>query len=181
MKINDAEDAKKAQSAVVMKEFLKIENIVAKEQPSQQEQELINSIITKKEESDSSDKNAAILCTKSSFDGQVESSKQEVQTVKNKSYSSTKTDVSGCVSIVLKKNDKEFPSAKRNGELISIYGSLIFFYSSFLFITKVLSKCLIFKLYCCFKNEQKGYLLINKCRGKLSKFCKTDSYFLTMF
>ena len=162
MKINDAEDAKKAQSAVVMKEFLKIENIVAKEQPSQQEQELINSIISKKEESYSSDKNAAILCTKSSFDGQVESSKQEVQTVKNKSYSSTKTDVSGCVSIVLKKNDKEFPSAKRNGELISIYGSLILFYSSFLFITKVLSKCLIFKWYCCFINVQKSYLLINK-------------------
>ena len=48
MKINDAEDAKKAQSAVVMKEFLQVEKIVSKEQPSKKEQELINSLKKKK-------------------------------------------------------------------------------------------------------------------------------------
>ena len=134
MKVNDAEDAKKAQSAVVMKEFLQVEKIVSKEQPSKKEQELIDLIMTKKEESDSGDKNAAILSIKSSFENQVESSEKEasifekeVQVVKNKSYSSTKTDVTGCVSTVLKKNDKELPSTNKNAEIISLYGLLIFF------------------------------------------------------
>ena len=133
MKINDAEDAKKAQSAVVMKEFLQVEKIVSKEQPSKKEQELINSI-TKKEESDSGDKSAATLCIKSSFEKQVESSEQEasifkkeVQIVKNKSYSSTKTDVSVCVSTVSKKNDKELQSTNKNAEIISLYGLLNLF------------------------------------------------------
>ena len=133
MKINDAEDAKKAQSAVVMKEFLQVEKIVSKEQPSKKEQELINSI-TKKEESDSGDKSAATLCIKSSFEKQNESSEQEasifkkeVQIVKNKSYSSTKTDVSVCVSTVSKKNDKELQSTNKNAEIISLYGLLNLF------------------------------------------------------
>ena len=147
MKINDAGDAKKAHKSLVMKEFFKVEKTVLKEQPSQQEQWLIDSIITKKEASDLSDKNAAILGIKSSFDDQVESSKRkasifekEAQTVKNKSYCSIQTDVSGCVSTVSKKNDKGFSSTKNNAELISLYGLLILFsYSSFLF-TKVLSK-----------------------------------------
>ena len=97
-----------------MKEFLQVEKIVSKEQPSKKEQELINST-TKKEESDSGDKSAATLCIKSSFEKQNESSEQEasifkkeVQIVKNKSYSSTKTDVSVCVSTVSKKMTKSF-------------------------------------------------------------------------
>ena len=133
MKINDAEDAKKAQSAVVMKEFLQVEKIVSKEQPSKKEQELINSL-KKKEESRSGDKSAANLCIKSSFEKQVESSEQEasifkkeVQIVKNKSYSSTKTDVSVCVSTVSKKNDKELQSTNKNAEIISLYGLLNLF------------------------------------------------------
>ena len=116
-----------------MKEFLQVEKIVSKEQPSKKEQELINSI-TKKEESDSGDKSAATLCIKSSFEKQVESSekeasifKKEVQIVKNKSYSSTKTDVSVCFSTVSKKNDKELQSTNKNAEIISLYGLLNFF------------------------------------------------------
>ena len=135
-----------------MKEFLNIEKLVSKEQSSKQKQELIDSIKTKKEESDSSDKNAAILCIKSSFENQVESSEREasifekeLQTVKNKSCSSIKTDMSGCVSTVSKKNNKGFPSTK-NAELISIYSLLIsFFYTNFLFNTKVLSKYFLSK------------------------------------
>ena len=156
MKTNNAEDAKKAHKSLVIKEFLKVEKIVPKEQSFKQEQELVNSI-TKKEESDSSNKNAAILCIKSSLENQIESSKQEagifekeVQTVKNNSYSSIQTDVSGCVSTVSKKNDKEFPSTKNKAELITLYSLLILFsYSSFLFNFKVLSRYLIFKLYFC--------------------------------
>ena len=135
MKTNNAEDAKKAHKSLVIKEFLKVEKIVPKEQSFKQEQELVNSI-TKKEESDSSNKNAAILCIKSSLENQIESSKQEagifekeVQTVKNNSYSSIQTDVSGCVSTVSTKNEKEFQSTKKYTELISIYGLLILFFT----------------------------------------------------
>ena len=119
-----------------MKEFLQVEKIVSKEQPSKKEQELIDLIMTKKEESDSGDKSAATLCIKSSFEKQVESSvreasifEKEVQTVKNKSYSSIQTDVSGCVSTVSTKNEKEFQSTKKYTELISIYGLLILFFT----------------------------------------------------
>ena len=68
---NYAGDDKKAQSALFMKEFLKVERIVSKEQSSKQEEEFIDSMITKLEESESCDKNPATLGVELSIENQV--------------------------------------------------------------------------------------------------------------
>ena len=131
-----------------MEEFQQVEKIVSKEQSSQQE--LIDSMVTKSEESETSDKNAVNLCVQSSFENQVggsqnETSSKEVKTIEESLCSSIKTDVSECASAVSKKNDNsysensntkcrkvlanhkntdfdKFPSTKENAELISLYG-----------------------------------------------------------
>ena len=82
-----------------MKEFLKVEKIVSKEQSSKQEQELIDLMMTKILQKESREKSAAILCVKSSFENQIEGSQnhlinEEVKTIGDKLNSSTKTDVS---------------------------------------------------------------------------------------
>ena len=131
-----------------MKEFLKVEKIVSKEQSSKQEQELIDLMMTKILQKESREKSAAILCVKSSFENQIEGSQnhlinEEVKTIGDKLNSSTKTDLSECASIGANNNEecrkvltnfgkncqnssleKVIPT-KENAELISIYGLLI--------------------------------------------------------
>ena len=143
---NYAGDDKKAQSALSMKEFLKVERIASKEQSFQQGQELIDSMATKIEESESCDKNPAILGVESSIDNQVAGSKsnnsfKEVKTIEERLCSSIKTDVSKCASAESKKSDnssnisrkllaslgknsnsEKSPSTKQNVELVSLHG-----------------------------------------------------------
>ena len=54
-----------------MKEFLKVDKIVSKEQSSKQDQVLIDSMATKKEESESCDKNQATLGVELSIENKV--------------------------------------------------------------------------------------------------------------
>ena len=96
-----------------MKEFLKVEKIVSKEQSSKQEQKLIDSMMTKIEGSESCDKNQATLGVELSFENQVGGSKskdsfKEVKTLGERLNSSTKTDVSECASPDLKKSDSSY-------------------------------------------------------------------------
>ena len=137
-----------------MEDILDVKKIVSKEQSSQQEQELLGSMVTKVEEGESSDKNAVNLCVTSSIENQVagpqiETSSKEVKTIEESLCSSIKTDISECASAVSKKNDSsygenkntkcrkvlanykntdfdKFPSTKENAELISLYGLFIF-------------------------------------------------------
>ena len=113
LKTNYAGDDKKVQSAVFMKEFQKVKKIVSKEQSFKQEQELIDSMMTKVLEKESREENAALLCFKSNFENQVEGSQnevshKEVKTTEERLNSSTKTDVSECASVASKNNDSSY-------------------------------------------------------------------------
>ena len=82
-----------------MKELLKFEKTVSKEHSFKQEQEFLDSMMTKILEKESHEENAAVLCVKSNFENQVEGSEiqtynKEVKTIGDKLNSSTKTDVS---------------------------------------------------------------------------------------
>ena len=143
---NYAGDDKKAQSALFMKEFLKVERIVSKEQSSKQEEEFIDSMITKLEESESCDKNPATLGVELSIENKVagfqsKNSYKEVKTIEERLCSSIKTDLSECASAFSKKsensssisrkllaslgknsNSEKSPSTKQNVELVSLRG-----------------------------------------------------------
>ena len=139
-----------------MKEFLDVTKIVSHEQSSKQEQELIDSMVTKIEESESCDKNPATLGVKLSFENHVgveaDIFKANEQAVKDKSYSSIKTDLSERFSLVSNKSEfsysdnnkmkcrkivenfgksfqnsylDKFPSTNEKLQLIPIYGMLI--------------------------------------------------------
>ena len=60
-----------------MEDLLDVKKIVSKELSSQQEHELLESTVTKIEESETGNKNAVNLCVKSSFENQVEGSQIE--------------------------------------------------------------------------------------------------------
>ena len=60
-----------------MKEFLDVTKIVSKEQSSKQEQELIDSMVTKIEGSESCDKNPATLGVELSFENHVAGSQSK--------------------------------------------------------------------------------------------------------
>ena len=93
-----------------MKEFLDVTKIVSKDQSSKQEQELIDSMATKTEGSESCDKNPATLGVKLSIDNQVagfqsKNSYKEVKTIEERLCSSIKTDLSECASAFSKKSE----------------------------------------------------------------------------
>ena len=157
-------DSKKAQSELLIKEFLKVENIVSNEQSSKQEQALIDSMMTKIEGSESCDKNPATLGVKLGIENQIAGSQsknsfKEVKTIEERLYSSIKTEVSECASAFSKKSDnssnksckllanleknsnlEKFPSTRANEALISLYGSFFSIYRSFFFKIKVAFK-----------------------------------------
>ena len=60
-----------------MKEFLDVTKIVSKDQSSKQEQELIDSMVTKTEGSESYDKNPATLGVELSFENHVAGSQSK--------------------------------------------------------------------------------------------------------
>ena len=93
-----------------MKEFLKVDKIVSKEQSSKQDQVLIDSMATKKEESESCDKNPVILGVELSIENKVAGSQsknsyKEVKTKEERLYSSIHTDLSENVSTESKKSE----------------------------------------------------------------------------
>ena len=103
-----------------MKEFLNIKKNVSKKQSFQQQQEPIDSMMTKIEGSETCDKNPATLGVESSFDNQVEGSQnhlinEEVKTIEERLNSSTKTDASECAHIASKKSDISY-GANNNEE-----------------------------------------------------------------
>ena len=92
-----------------MKEFLNIKKIVSKEHSSLQEQELLDSMMTKIEGSETCDENQATLGSGSSFKNQVaveaDIFKANELAVEDKSYSSIQKDVSERSSVVSKKSE----------------------------------------------------------------------------